>query len=197
MSFEGTVGGIGQILGMLFGSSSEQTGHGNSTSNTKGTTTTDQSGQQRTMSEEDMQLLRNLGAILTQNSTQYSKGNAIHDSAALQAQSLRTLREGVLPNIRSQEAQAGSYNSTSRKLLSNDATNRAADSLAMLRLNAIQSYGQLQNQNLSSAAAALAALKGGLVTSTEHGTTAVDSTTDTQSYQQVNQSSPGLFSKIF
>ncbi len=189
------VNAIGGIIGLLGGTGDTHV-HGSSSTDTTSHGTTHQTGVQENMSPEDMDLLRNIAAMFQSQATQYSRSRAISDSAGLQAQSLRGLREGLLPQIAGAEAQSGAYNSTSRQQLSNDAINRASDSLTQLRLNAIMGYGGLANNALQGAGAVLAALKGARITTDETTTTDNTSHVDTAS-RTTQEGTSGIFGNWF
>ena len=160
--------GVSQLLGTLFGSN--QTVNSNTNANGSSSTTT--------LKGADQDTLRTLMALLQGNAAGFSKDAAINDSAALQDQAIRTLRESVLPGIATSERVAGGYNSTARKSMTDEAIAQAGTDLAALRLNTIGSYGQLQNSNLTSAAAIGNILKGAQTDTKQNTSSATTENTD-------------------
>lgn len=124
-------------------------------------TTTTTSGNPQTQA-----LLEQLAASLTgtANSGDFSKDAAFSDTDALVQQLMKTFQENALPSIYQQQSNTGGYNSTTGKLLANDAMARAIAQASAAKVDNAAKYAAIQNQQASTAIQAASAAQKGTTT---------------------------------
>lgn len=100
--------------------------------------------------KEDQERRRKIWEEIAANQTQraqYSKGAAMHDSAAAAAANMAQALEQILPAITAGVDSAGTSGSAMAALLSNKAAEAVSRNAAQLQLDAAISYGQIANQS--------------------------------------------------
>lgn len=151
ISPEGSNSSIGGQIGM-------------SSTKRKGTTTT------KLFDIADLESLRALLGdqldSLAPNLMQFSKQNAMMDSAGLIEGLSRQLQEKLLPQIGAAETMGGAYNSTSKMQLGNDLISRVAEQAAGLQLQTVKDYAQMQNLQFQPLLELFGILKGADATET-------------------------------
>lgn len=88
-----------------------------------------------------------LADILSQTTSQYSKGSAIADSQGAVAEIFNQFKNSALPEIYQAQAGSGGYNSSTGQLLANDAFASANTKAASLVLDTINKYRGIQQQD--------------------------------------------------
>lgn len=140
-----------QILQALTDAMRSSTSSGSSASETTGTTGSTSAGSSSSTSESPL-ALQALAQVLPQlqaaaSSNQFSRENAIKDSQGGVMELFRNLQENALPGVFAAENATGGYNSTSKKLLSNDLMSRTVAQGQTLIADNVARYGTLQNQS--------------------------------------------------
>ena len=120
-----------------------------------------------------------LGTILQRNldgTGEFSKNQAIADVQGVIRTQAQDALQSALPSVARVNRGAGAYNTTTNTLLENDLASRVNAQLANTQLEAIKSYGQLGNQQISAFSGA-----------TQAGTTTESSGGSSQSSQSDQQ----------
>lgn len=104
------------------------------------------------ISPEALDILRQIvpAMVTASKSPQFTKEAAIADSQGGVQAILKTLKEQSLPAVKNAEAASGGYNTTTKKLLSNDLTARAAAAGESLVAGNVLNYAQAQNAQTNS-----------------------------------------------
>lgn len=128
----GGLAGLTQLLQSAFGDKTQ--GASNTNTLTSGTT-----GKESPLALSFLQqLIPSLqGQVFNQD---FSKEAAIRDSAGGVNQILKTLREQALPGVFAAEAASGGYNSTTKQILTNDLSARAAGQAQALVTDTVTKY---------------------------------------------------------
>lgn len=136
---------MGSILGSKQSSTQNSSSTGSGTSQSVNVSNSNQQSQSSSKAGMTADQVLGTSADMTKG---WTKEAALSDvNGAIKNQALTAL-QGAMPSIAKQTNSAGAYNSTTRDLLTNDATARIVGQLAETQLGAITSYGQLSNQNL-------------------------------------------------
>lgn len=131
----------------------------------RGSTSTRRLGDQQY--SELSRTLRTLQRDVEEEDPLYSKSAAIKDSRGLVESIFNQYRESDLPNILTQQGQAGAYSSTGTQMLANDAFARANTQASSAVLQAIGSYAGIQSEKRSVAGQSLSTVLQGLLAARE------------------------------
>jgi hypothetical protein len=158
MPWAAIAGGVVSALASSRGQSSRQ--RGSSQQNQTRTGTASQEELLRSLSPEDMDMLRAVMPILAESANSLTRAQAIQDVAGFTDTAIRALKEQGIPQLFAAQIQSGAYGQTMTGLLGNDLVARTSESIARNTSEAVTRYATAQSDVLRSLFAGADVLKG-------------------------------------